>query len=54
MNSVLPEFMILAGYGYLAGQARSLAAKPGFLRWTERLAGGLMLGAAALVAGIGR
>jgi threonine/homoserine/homoserine lactone efflux protein len=53
-GSVLPEFVILAGYGYLAGRARSLAAKPGFLRWTERLAGGLMLGAAALVAGIGR
>jgi threonine/homoserine/homoserine lactone efflux protein len=48
-GSILPEFVILLIYAALAGRAHGLAAQPRFARWTERFAGGLMLGIAALV-----
>ena len=48
-GSVVPEFFILAGYGYLAARAARFAADPRYARWTDRLAGLLVLAAAALV-----
>lgn len=53
-GSMLPELAILVGYGHLAARARRLYATERFARWTERLAGGLLIGTAALVAGAGR
>lgn len=48
-GSIVPEFLILGGYGYLASRAASLTRDPRFARYTERTAGALVLGAAALV-----
>jgi threonine/homoserine/homoserine lactone efflux protein len=48
-GSIIPEFFILAGYGYLASRAARLTSDPRFARVTERMAGVLVLGAAALV-----
>jgi homoserine/homoserine lactone efflux protein len=47
-GSVIPEFFILLGYGYLASRAARAAADARFARATERIAGALVLGAAAL------
>jgi homoserine/homoserine lactone efflux protein len=49
-GSIIPEFAILFGYAFLAARASVLARGPRFARWTERCAGGLMIGAAALLA----
>lgn len=54
LGSVIPEFLILCTYGYLAGRASALAARPRFARWADRTAGALLLCAAALVARVGR
>ncbi len=51
-SSVLPEFLILAGYGALAARAAPLARDPRFARWTDRVAGLLVLAAAGLVLGL--
>lgn len=51
-GSVIPEFFILAGYGFLASRARRLATDPRFARWTDRVAGVLVLCAAGLVLGV--
>jgi threonine/homoserine/homoserine lactone efflux protein len=48
-GSVIPEFFILLGYGYLAARLSSLAADPRYAHWTDRLAGVLVLAAAVLV-----
>jgi homoserine/homoserine lactone efflux protein len=48
-GSIIPEFFILGGYGYLASRAVRLAGDARFARITERVAGVLVLGAAALV-----
>ncbi|HTT13445.1 MAG TPA: LysE family translocator [Burkholderiaceae bacterium] len=48
-GSVIPEFFILLGYGYLAARAAGFATDPRYARWTDRLAGLLVLAAAALV-----
>lgn len=48
-GSIIPEFFILAGYGWLASRATRIATDPRYARWTDRLAGVLVLGAAALV-----
>lgn len=48
-GSVLPELVILAGYGWLASRAAHLAADARYARWTDRAAGVLVLAAAALV-----
>ena len=40
---------ILAGYGWLASRARRIATDNRYARWTDRIAGVLVLGAAALV-----
>jgi threonine/homoserine/homoserine lactone efflux protein len=51
-GSIVPEFLILGGYGYLASRAARLAADPRFARATERAAGALVLAVAALVLGV--
>lgn len=48
-GSVIPEFFILLGYGYLASRAARIAADARFARATDRIAGVLVLAAAALV-----
>ncbi len=48
-GSVVPEFFILAGYGFLASRAARIATDPRYARWTDRVAGALVLAAAALV-----
>lgn len=48
-GSVVPEFFILAGYGFLASRAAHIATDPRYARWTDRIAGALVLAAAALV-----
>jgi homoserine/homoserine lactone efflux protein len=51
-GSIIPEFFILAGYGWLASRARRIATDERYARWTDRMAGVLMLAAAALVVGV--
>jgi threonine/homoserine/homoserine lactone efflux protein len=51
-GSIIPEFFILATYGYLASRAARLTTDPRFARLTERAAGVLVLGAAALVVSV--
>jgi threonine/homoserine/homoserine lactone efflux protein len=51
-GSIIPEFFILAGYGWLASRARHIATDPRYARWTDRIAGVLVLAAAALVASV--
>ena len=48
-GSILPELLILAGYGYLASRASHFAANPRYASMTDRAAGVLVLCAAALV-----
>lgn len=48
-GSAVPEFFILLGYGYLASRLTHVATDPRYVRWTDRLAGLLVLAAAALV-----
>ena len=48
-GSIIPELFILVGYGYLASRAARLTSDPRFAHFTERVAGVLVLGAAALV-----
>ena len=49
IGSIVPELLILGGYGYLASRAAHLATDPRYARITDRIAGVLVLGAAALV-----
>ena len=49
IGSIVPELLILGGYGYLASRIAHLAADPRYARITDRVAGVLVLGAAALV-----
>jgi homoserine/homoserine lactone efflux protein len=53
-GSIIPEFFILAGYGWLASRARRIATDERYARWTDRIAGTLVLGAAALVMSVTR
>lgn len=48
-GSVIPEFFILAGYGFAASRAARLAADPRYAHLTDRAAGVLVLAAAAMV-----
>jgi threonine/homoserine/homoserine lactone efflux protein len=43
LSSMIPEFVILLGYSWLASRAQHLSSRPGFVLWTERVAGALML-----------
>jgi threonine/homoserine/homoserine lactone efflux protein len=52
-GSVVPEFFILAGYGFAASRAARLATDPRYAHLTDRAAGLLVLAAAAMVLSIG-
>lgn len=45
ISSILVEFLILFGYGQLAGRALSTARSPRFEKITNRVAGSLLIGA---------
>jgi len=49
LGSIVPELIILGGYGYLASRAAQVATNPRYARLTDRVAGVLVLGAATLV-----
>lgn len=48
LGSIVPELLILTAYGYLGSRAARFASGP-LARVTDRIAGILVLGAAALV-----
>jgi homoserine/homoserine lactone efflux protein len=50
ITSVIIEFVVLAGYGYLAGRAATVAQEPGFVKVTSRVSGGMLIAAGAGVA----
>jgi threonine/homoserine/homoserine lactone efflux protein len=54
VTSVVSEFFVLLGYGTLAGRAAVLARQPRFAKAADRVAGALLLGAAAGLAGVRR
>lgn len=54
VTSVVAEFFVLLGYGVLAGRASALARQPRFAKTADRVAGALLLGAAAGLAGVQR
>jgi homoserine/homoserine lactone efflux protein len=48
-GSIVPEFFILVGYGWLASRAARVANDARYAQWIDRVAGLLVLCAAALV-----
>lgn len=47
LSSLFVEFVVLAGYGILAGRASSFAGEPRFAQATNRVSGALLLSAGA-------
>jgi threonine/homoserine/homoserine lactone efflux protein len=53
-GSIVPEFFILAAYGWLGARAAGLMGDERYALWTERAAGVLVLVVAALVLSVNR
>ena len=54
ITSVTFEFLVLAGYGALAGRATSIATQPRFAKITNRIAGMMLVTAGVGMAAIRR
>jgi homoserine/homoserine lactone efflux protein len=56
LTSVVIEFVVLAGYGYLAAGAMTLARRPRFVAATNRVSGGMLVlaGTGIAISGEGR
>jgi threonine/homoserine/homoserine lactone efflux protein len=50
LTSATIEFWILLGYGIAASRASKIASEPRYAKWTNRVAGSLLIGAGAGIA----